>query len=211
MWKERAKQAGVYALLTVTSPLLLSSPVESGKAAVSAAITRKVDQIKHSVATSFGYVRPLPAVPPKPDRTWEDYADDFARAHDLNRCLVRAMIEQESKGCTLLISKAGALGCMQLMPATARAYGVMNDAARLDPEQNIFAGVKHFAELKAKHGVFLALQIYNAGPSRVNMTPENRNYPHEVLAKWSACQDTVEKQQPYFTAGINNPKKKRMS
>ena len=64
------------------------------------------------------------------------------------------------------VSKAGAIGLMQLMPTTARALGVEDI---FNPEQNINAGVRYFKQmLKRFHGnTALALAAYNAGSAKV--------------------------------------------
>ena len=75
---------------------------------------------------------------------------------------------------------------MQLMPATAKAYGLKPDE-RFNPEDNIPVGVKHLFELIDSHGLKLGLQIYNAGPKRVGKTTENIRYPIKVIAEMKAC------------------------
>ncbi len=81
------------------------------------------------------------------------------------------------------VSPRGAVGVMQVMPATARAYG----ADPYDTIQNIEVGVRYLSELLARYrgDVQLALAAYNAGPSRVrNSVPairETRNYVRRVV------------------------------
>lgn len=86
-----------------------------------------------------------------------------------------------------MISPAGALGHMQLMPETAKAYGLRTDSDRLDPEQGIYAGTKHLKEVTSRYGLFKGLKVYNAGPNRVDATQENRDYPFKVLEEWKKC------------------------
>lgn len=90
----------------------------------------------------------------------------FARLHQVAPELVAAVIAVESGFNAAAVSPAGAVGAMQLMPATAARYGVSN---RADPAQNIDAGVRHLKDLLAQHGgnVALALAAYNAGQGAV--------------------------------------------
>lgn len=87
-------------------------------------------------------------------------------AHHVPAPLLRAVIHVESGEDPSAISTAGAMGLMQLMPGTARAYGVLNP---FDPAQNVAGGASHLsALLKEYHGnVALALAAYNAGSGAV--------------------------------------------
>ncbi len=90
----------------------------------------------------------------------------FARLHQVAPELVAAVIAVESGFNIAAVSPAGAVGAMQLMPATAARYGV---SKRMDPAQNVDAGVRHLKDLLAQHGgnVALALAAYNAGQGAV--------------------------------------------
>ena len=63
--------------------------------------------------------------------------------------LVRAVIVVESGFNPRAVSRRGAVGLMQLLPATARRYGAFN---AFDPEQNIRAGAHYLADLMARYG-----------------------------------------------------------
>lgn len=128
-------------------------------------------------------------VPRQEERSWVDIADEQAEARGVNKCLVRALIKVESAEGKRLVSRAGAMGHMQLMPQTALSEcGIKSDMERLDPETNIYCGVKHLARLLKQYDAYKALQVYNAGPARVGATSENRNYPHLVIKEWARCQ-----------------------
>lgn len=90
----------------------------------------------------------------------------YARLHKVMPELVAAVIGVESGYNARAVSPKGALGAMQLMPATAARYGV-TDAG--DPAQNINAGVRHLKDLLDLHqgNVALALAAYNAGQGAV--------------------------------------------
>lgn len=139
------------------------------------------------VAEWAGYERPIPV---SDKREWKDIAQEQARLRHLNSCLVQAVITVESADGARLVSTAGALGHMQLMRETARTMcDIRTDSDRMDVEQNIYCGVKLLSLLIQKYGVFRGLQVYNAGPARVNMTEENRLYPFKVLDEWSKCEN----------------------
>lgn len=109
-----------------------------------------------------------------------------SQAHGVDPMLVRAVIEVESNYRPRARSPRGAMGLMQLMPATARAYNVRNP---YDPKANIAAGVKHLKSLIDKWGVELALAAYNAGEGAVRkfkgVPPyrETRNYVSKILSR----------------------------
>lgn len=90
--------------------------------------------------------------------------DAAAARHNVSAALVRAVAWVESRGNPLAKSKAGAMGVMQLMPATAEGLGVKDP---YDPKQNIDAGVRFLARLLKTHAVPDALAAYNWGPGNV--------------------------------------------
>jgi len=90
------------------------------------------------------------------------YSDEFGVDPDL----VRAVIHAESDYNYMAVSRAGAMGLMQLMPGTADHVGV-NDA--FDPEANVRGGTKYIAMMldRFQNNVKLAVAAYNAGPENV--------------------------------------------
>jgi soluble lytic murein transglycosylase-like protein len=99
--------------------------------------------------------------------------------------LVRALIQVESAYRERARSPKGAMGLMQLMPATARQYAV---ADPYDPASNIEGGIKHLKSLLQRLPVALALAAYNAGEATVQRFngippyPETRNYVSRILS-----------------------------
>ena len=123
--------------------------------------------------------------------------DRVSRANGVDRALVHAMIQAESSYDPEAVSPAGAAGLMQLMPETAKRYGV-RDA--FDPEQNLRGGVRHLKDLLAQFDgdVELAVAAYNAGPNaviraghRVPPNLETARYVPKVLEIYR--RDTLER------------------
>jgi soluble lytic murein transglycosylase-like protein len=111
-------------------------------------------------------VRTTRAVSGKQNTTYDGLIQEHSQLHGLRADLVRAVIQAESAFNPMARSLKGAMGLMQLMPATALAYGVANP---YDPAQNIRAGVAYLKSLmeRYKQNEELALAAYNAGPGAV--------------------------------------------
>ena len=110
--------------------------------------------------------------------------DKVSAAQGMDAKLVRAVIQVESAYQQRARSRKGAMGLMQLMPATARQYAV---ADPYDPESNIEAGIKHLKSLMERLPRDLALAAYNAGEAAVQRFhgippyPETREYVSRIL------------------------------
>ncbi len=102
----------------------------------------------------------------KAERVLHPIVIQAASRHQVDPALIKAIIMAESGYNTRAISKRGAKGLMQLMPATAHALGV-EDA--FNPKQNINGGVRYFKQLVIQFDgdVKLALAAYNAGSRNV--------------------------------------------
>ena len=96
--------------------------------------------------------------------------------YGLDPGLIRALIKAESDFDVQAVSSDGALGLMQLMPDTAKRYGVRN---AFDPEENIAGGVHYLSDLLDMFNgqVPLALAAYNAGENLVSRIQRVPNYP----------------------------------
>jgi soluble lytic murein transglycosylase-like protein len=108
--------------------------------------------------------------------------------HALTPDLLRAIIRRESAGRPCAVSRAGAMGLMQLMPGTASDLRVSNP---FDPEQNISAGSRFLRLMLDRYGgdLSLALGAYNAGPGKVDAAggvpaiQETRDYVADILGR----------------------------
>jgi soluble lytic murein transglycosylase-like protein len=98
---------------------------------------------------------------------YEDLIVEHARLNGVRPSLVRAVVQVESGFNPSAISPKGALGLMQLMPATAQQFHVGNP---FNPSENVRAGVAYLKELLTRYNnkEELALAAYNAGPGAVD-------------------------------------------
>jgi len=114
--------------------------------------------------------------------------DGVTRKYTLDRSLLRAVIETESGGFPCAVSHQGAMGLMQLMPGTARHYGVRNP---YDPHSNVDAGARYLKSLLDRYdnNMRLALAAYNAGPGNVDQHKgvppfrETQRYVRSILSR----------------------------
>jgi hypothetical protein len=119
-------------------------------------------------------------------RPYADLITTVAKAHQVDARLVHAVVEQESNYETRARSKKGARGLMQLMPATARQYGVRNS---YDPKSNLEAGVRHLKDLLSRLELPIALAAYNAGEGTIQRYgglppyPETQSYVRNILRR----------------------------
>jgi hypothetical protein len=117
------------------------------------------------------------------------YLNETATRFNVSPALVQAVAWQESRFRSDAISPKGAIGIMQLMPATARQLGVNPH----DPRQNIYGGVAYLSMLLSRFNgdTRLALAAYNAGPEAVaqyrGIPPfrETQNYVTSIAARIS--------------------------
>ena len=121
-------------------------------------------------------------------KSLQDSIDSVATEHGVDPLLVKAVIKTESNFDPEAVSAKGALGLMQLMPATARELRVANP---LDPLENVNGGTRYLRTLLDNYdcNVALSLAAYNAGPGRVKDAipniPETRTYVARVLRHYA--------------------------
>jgi len=151
------------------SPQLAQSPQPTQNAQLTSALTKDPS-------------KPAPA-------ELDTLVQETAQKHHVDPNLVRAVISTESNWNTAAVSRKGAQGLMQLIPATAHTLGVGN---AFDPAQNVDAGTRYLGMLLERYNGDLnkALAAYNAGPSVVDRfggVPnfrETRNYVEKVTSSY---------------------------
>jgi len=120
---------------------------------------------------------------------------EIANQHKVDAALVKSVVHIESAFQNEAVSRAGALGLMQLMPKTAAHYGLNDD--HFNPRKNITVGVTHLKGLlkRYKGDKRLSLAAYNAGETAVakydGIPPfkETQNYVVKVLSLYEKYQD----------------------
>ena len=114
----------------------------------------------------------------------------ISRRYDVNPALVKAVIHVESAFNPKAKSRAGAMGLMQLMPYTAKRYGVQDP---YNPEDNIRGGVKYLRMLLNRYNDEhrLALAAYNAGEDIVDR--------HRVIPSYAETTAYVDKVEKAFS------------
>lgn len=120
--------------------------------------------------------------------TYEPLIRQHAYQHGIRADLVRAVIQVESAFNPRAVSPKGAKGLMQLMPATAMSFGVLDP---FNPGENIRAGVGYLRQLldRYNNNEQLALAAYNAGPgavdkygSKIPPYQETQNYVRRITS-----------------------------
>jgi len=118
--------------------------------------------------------------------------EQAAARHNVDPNLVRSVVKVESNFNPNAVSRKGAMGLMQLMPATARSLNVSNP---FDPQQNVDAGVRHLKQLLESYNgdVRLSLAAYNAGAGAVSRSAgvpryrETRNYVRRITELYAGA------------------------
>jgi soluble lytic murein transglycosylase-like protein len=119
----------------------------------------------------------------------QDMIFDSARRYNVDPNLIKAVIKVESNFNPKAVSKAGAVGLMQLMPATSVTLNVGDP---FNPHENIRGGVKHLSGLlyRFEGDLPLALAAYHAGETRVRRygavppIEQTQRYVRKVLAAY---------------------------
>lgn len=128
---------------------------------------------------------------------YDPYIKKLSKEYKLPRSLIHAVIMAESTYDPNAVSKAGAVGLMQLMPETAKRYGVIN---RKNPLDNMHGGVRYLNDLMImfNYDLKLVLAAYNAGENAVKrynykIPPykETKNYVKKVINYYNKYRITM--------------------
>jgi soluble lytic murein transglycosylase-like protein len=163
------------AALAVPSPAsaqIFSWRDASGQLVLSNRKPAEATELRSYAVPAAETVRVTRYAAPSRSRPYDDLIEEHARLNGVRTDLVRAVIQVESGFNPAARSPKGAMGLMQLMPATARELGVANP---FNPAENIRGGVAYLRQLLDRYqdNEELALAAYNAGPAAVDKHGEN--------------------------------------
>jgi soluble lytic murein transglycosylase-like protein len=188
-----------------------------------------------SFDTSEGVVAPQAAAPAVPSgetgrivsflqvspgfRLVQPQVSEAAREHGIELALLQALIATESGFDPAAVSPKGAIGLMQVMPATAQRYGFSGDQRKLkDPRTNLRAGARYLRDLLRLFPgrLELALAAYNAGEgavqkagNRIPNYPETQNYVRTVMQLYAMLKPAPAQAETQ-TQGPETPRRVRM-
>ncbi|MBR0664893.1 lytic transglycosylase domain-containing protein [Roseomonas hellenica] len=136
-------------------------------------------------AAALAQAQDAPTARPSPADPYAGQIAEAARRFGIPEAWIRAVMRVESRGNVRAISTKGAIGLMQIMPATwtdlSARHGLGNDP--YDPRDNILAGAAYLREMHDRYGSPGFLAAYNAGPSRYEEYRDSgRPLPDETRA-----------------------------
>lgn len=126
---------------------------------------------------------------------FDEMITEASQKHGVSFPLLKAVIKVESDFNPRAVSRAGALGLMQIMPENAKAFRMRDP---FDPRENILTGTQYFRELLERFNgkLHLALAAYNAGPTVVDR--------YNRIPPIKETEDYVERVMKYFQLFKNN-------
>lgn len=160
-------------------------PVVGGRIALRrAALLLLSGLILAAPAASIAYAQQVPAERPSRSDPYRAYIAEAAQRFGVPEAWIRAVMRVESAGDVRAISSAGAMGLMQIMPATWAELRVRHRLGGnpYDPRDNILAGAAYLREMHDRYGSPGFLAAYNAGPGRYEEYLAGRPLPAETRA-----------------------------
>ncbi len=162
--------------------LVVKSDVRTGRLVRSVVVTPRAVSPESPSPNEPAAAEPAPG---SPNGSLNEMIDAIAAKHEIEAPLVHSVIKAESNYNPLAVSPKGAQGLMQLIPSTARRFGVENS---FNPQENIEGGVKYLKFLMDlyRNDYVKVIAAYNAGEAAVTkyggIPPyeETRNYVYQV-------------------------------
>jgi len=130
-------------------------------------------------------------------RSYAAFIDEAAQRFELPASWIRAVLRAESGGDPRAVSSAGAMGLMQIMPATWEELRIHHGlgADPFDPRDNILAGAAYLRQLHDRYGSISAmLAAYNAGPARYEASLAGEPLPPETRIYIAALAPIIDKE-----------------
>ena len=166
-------------------PAARIKPVVGGRIALRrAALFLLSGLILAAPAASTAYAKQAQVERPSRSDTYGTYIAEAAQRFGIPEAWIRAVMRVESAGDVRAISSAGAMGLMQIMPATWAELRVRHRLGGnpYDPRDNILAGAAYLREMHDRYGSPGFLAAYNAGPGRYEEYLAGRPLPAETRA-----------------------------
>ncbi len=136
------------------------------------------------------------------------FIDEAAQRFELPASWIRAVLQAESGGDPRAVSPAGAMGLMQIMPATWDELRVHHGlgADPFDPRDNILAGAAYLRQLHDRYGSIRAmLAAYNAGPARYEASLAGKPLPPETRTYIAAFAPILDTESAAGSTGLVRP------
>ena len=175
-------------------PAARIKPVVGGRIALRrAALFLLSGLILAAPRTSPASAQEAPAERPSRNDPYGAYIAEAAQRFGVPEAWIRAVMRVESTGDVRAISSAGAMGLMQVMPATWAELRVRHRLGGnpYDPRDNILAGAAYLREMHDRYGSPGFLAAYNAGPGRYEEYLAGRPLPAETRAYVAALDPVV--------------------
>lgn len=160
------------------------------------------------VFSCIGNAQNAPPVMKASDTAYAAHIDEAAQRFELPASWIRAVLQAESGGDPRAVSPNGAIGLMQIMPATWDELRVHHGLGTdpFDPRDNILAGAAYLRQLHDRYGSIRAmLAAYNAGPARYEASLTGKPLPPETRTYIAALAPIFDKEPAAGATGSVRP------